>query len=62
MYAAIGKRSAWFAPVLVLLVETGMRRSELLSIGGTCRFRQQHGAAFKTKNTHPRRIPLTPTE
>ena len=62
LYAAIGKRSSWYLrPLLVLLVETGMRRGELLSI----RWRDvdfANGTALilMTKNGHPRRIPLTP--
>jgi integrase len=62
LYAAIGKRSSWYLrPFLVLLVETGMRRGELLSI----RWRDVDFAngtvlILTTKNGHPRRIPLTP--
>ena len=62
LYSAIGKRSAWYLRrFLVLLVETGMRRGELLSI----RWRDVDFASrtvliLKTKNGHPRRIPLTP--
>jgi integrase len=62
LYAAISKRSAWYlCPFLILLVETGMRRGELLSI----RWRDVDFAKgtvliLTTKNGHPRRIPLTP--
>ncbi|MCK1485912.1 site-specific integrase [Bradyrhizobium sp. 193] len=63
LYAAISNRSAWYLrPFLILLVETGMRRGELLSI----RWRDVDFASstvqiLRTKNGHPRRIPLTPT-
>lgn len=59
---ALGSRSAWYLqPFIALAVETGMRRGELLSIrwqdidldGRTARI-------LKTKNGHPRTIPLTP--
>ena len=61
LYAAIGKRSAWYLrSFLVLLVE--MRRGELLSIQWRdVDFDNSTVLILKTKNTHPRRIPLTPT-
>ena len=62
LYAAIGKRSAWYLrPFLVLLVETGMRRGELLSIRWRdVDFAKNTVLIRTTKNGHPRRIPLTP--
>ncbi|WP_281369187.1 tyrosine-type recombinase/integrase [Microvirga mediterraneensis] len=54
--------SVWYLrPLITLAIETGMRRGELLSI----RWRDVHLAArtvriLKTKNGHPRTIPLTP--
>lgn len=56
------KQSVWYLqPFITLAVETGMRRGELLSI------RWQHidlegrvVRILKTKNGHPRTIPLTP--
>ncbi len=62
LFDAIGPRSAWYLrPFLTLLIETGMRRGELLSI----RWRDidlesKTVQILKTKNGHPRRIPLTP--
>jgi integrase len=59
---AIDRRSAWYLwPLIGLAVETGMRRGELLSI----RWRDVQLAArtariLKTRNGHPRTIPLTP--
>ncbi|MGO4712135.1 tyrosine-type recombinase/integrase [Bradyrhizobium sp. 2TAF24] len=62
LHAALDERSAWYLrPILVLLIETGMRRGELLSIRwqdidfDSCTVR-----IAKTKNGHPRRVPLTP--
>ena len=54
--------SAWYLqPFIVLAIETGMRRGELLSI----RWKDVDMTAptiriLKTKNGHPRTIPLTP--
>lgn len=54
--------SAWYLrPLIVLAIETGMRRGELLSI----RWKDVDLTAptiriLKTKNGHPRTIPLTP--
>jgi integrase len=62
LYAAISKRSAWYLrPFIVLLVETGMRRGELLSIRWRdIDFTQRTLFILKTKNGYSRRIPLTP--
>jgi len=55
-------RSVWYLrPLITLAIETGMRRSELLSI----RWKDVDMTAptiriIKTKNGHPRIIPLTP--
>jgi integrase len=60
--ASAASASAWYLrPLITLAIETGMRRGELLSIrwkdvdlsGPTIRI-------LKTKNGHPRTIPLTP--
>jgi integrase len=62
LHATIGKRSAWYLrPFLILLVETGMRRGELLSIRWRdVDFANSTVLILTTKNGHPRRIPLTP--
>jgi integrase len=63
LYGALGRRSAWYLrPFLILLIETGMRRGELLSIRWRdVDFVSSTVQILKTKNGHPRRIPLTPT-
>jgi integrase len=59
---AISSNSAWYLrPLIALAIETGMRRGELLSI----RWQDVDQTArtiriLKTKNGHPRTIPLTP--
>jgi len=59
---AISSNSAWYLrPLIALAIETGMRRGELLSI----RWKDVDLTApniriLKTKNGHPRTIPLTP--
>jgi integrase len=59
---AISSNSAWYLrPLIALAIETGMRRGELLSI----RWKDVDQTArtiriLKTKNGHPRTIPLTP--
>jgi integrase len=59
---AISSNSAWYLrPLIALAIETGMRRGELLSI----RWKDVDMTAptiriLKTKNGHPRTIPLTP--
>jgi integrase len=59
---AINSNSAWYLrPLIALAIETGMRRGELLSI----RWKDVDQTArtiriLKTKNGHPRTIPLTP--
>jgi len=62
LHAAIGERSAWYLrPFIILLVETGMRRGELLSIRWRdIDFGNSTVQILSTKNGHPRRIPLTP--
>jgi integrase len=62
LYSAITERSTWYLrPFLVLLVETGMRRGELLSIRWRdVDFANSTVLILTTKNGHPRRIPLTP--
>jgi integrase len=59
---AICSKSAWYLrPLITLAIETGMRRGELRSI----RWKDVDQTArtiriLKTKNGHPRTIPLTP--
>jgi len=59
---ALSSKSAWYLrPLVALAIETGMRRGELLSI----RWKDVDLTAptiriLKTKNGHPRTIPLTP--
>ncbi|MFC1457324.1 tyrosine-type recombinase/integrase [Microvirga arabica] len=59
---AMSTPSAWYLrPLIALAIETGMRRGELLSI----RWKDVDLTAptiriLKTKNGHPRTIPLTP--
>lgn len=62
LYAAISEHSPWYLrPFLVLLIETGMRRGELLSIRWRdIDFADSTVHILQTKNGHPRRIPLTP--
>jgi integrase len=62
LYAALRERSAWYLrPFLILLVETGMRRGELLSIRWRdIDFKNSTVKILRTKNGHPRCIPLTP--
>ncbi|MCC6856581.1 MAG: site-specific integrase [Microbacteriaceae bacterium] len=58
---AAGKSSCWYLkPLVTLAIETGMRRGELLSLrwsdfDGPC----QTIGVFRTKNGHPRIVPLT---
>ncbi|GEO14760.1 tyrosine-type recombinase/integrase [Microvirga aerophila] len=59
---ALGKRTAWYLrPLLLLAIETGMRRGELLSVRWrdvnlrTCTVK-----LYRTKNGEPRVVPLTP--
>jgi integrase len=60
--ASAALASAWYLrPLIALAIETGMRRGELLSI----RWKDVDQTArtiriLKTKNGHPRTIPLTP--
>lgn len=62
LFSALNSRTAWYLrPLIILATETGMRRGELLSvqwadvdlIARTIR-------VLKTKNGHPRIVPLTP--
>jgi integrase len=61
LYAALSNRSGWYLrPFLILLVETAMRRGELLAIRWRdIDFADRTVQILKTKNGHPRRIPLT---
>jgi integrase len=60
--ASAALASAWYLrPLIVLAIETGMRRGELLSI----RWKDVDQTTrtiriLKTKNGHPRTVPLTP--
>ena len=62
LFAATGRSSAWYLqPMLTLLIETGMRRGELLSLRWRdIDFATMTAQILITKNGHPRRIPLTP--
>jgi integrase len=62
LFNAIGKRSAWYLrPFLVLAIETGMRRGELLSVRWRDVDLERRTLKLKqTKNGDPRTIPLTP--
>ena len=62
LHSAINAHSAWYLrPFIVLLIETGMRRGELLSIRWCdVDFGNRTVNVLKTKNGYPRRIPLTP--
>jgi integrase len=59
---AVHSRSSWYLrPFLTLAIETGMRRGELLSIKWKDVDQTAHTVRIlKTKNGHPRTIPLTP--
>ncbi|WP_244396119.1 tyrosine-type recombinase/integrase [Afipia carboxidovorans] len=62
LFDAIGPRTAcYMRALLTLLVETGMRRGELLSIcWNDVDLVNRTVRILNTKNGHPRRIPLTP--
>jgi len=62
LFNAIGKRSAWYLrPFLVLAIETGMRRGELLSVSWRDVDLERRILRLKqTKNGDSRTIPLTP--
>jgi len=59
---ALKSNTAWYLrPLISLAVETGMRRGELLSIRWQDVNRKARTVSIlKTKNGHPRTIPLTP--
>lgn len=62
LFNAIGTRSAWYLrPFLVLAIETGMRRGELLAVRWRDLDLQRRTLRLReTKNGDPRTIPLTP--
>jgi integrase len=62
LLSALVQTGPWYLrPFLLLCVETGMRRGELLSVRWTdVDLRQHTMRVLKTKNGHPRTIPLTP--
>ena len=62
LFTATKGSSAWYLrPVLTLLIETGTRRGELLSLRWCdVDFATMTAQLLITKNGHPRRIPLTP--
>jgi integrase len=59
---ALGKRTAWYLrPLLLLAIETGMRRGELLSVRWCdVNLRSKTIRLLRTKNGEPRVVPLTP--
>jgi integrase len=59
---ALNANTAWYlGPRITLAVETGMRRGELISIRWQDVDWNAHTVSIlKTKNGHPRTIPLTP--
>ena len=59
---ALNANTAWYLrPLIALAVETGMRRGELLSIKWqNIDWKARTLDILKTKNGHPRTIPLTP--
>jgi integrase len=59
---ALNTNTAWYLhPLITLAIETGMRRGELLSIRWQDIDRKARTLnILKTKNGHPRTIPLTP--
>jgi integrase len=59
---ALNANTAWYLrPIITLAVETGMRRGELISIRWQDVDWGAHTVSIlKTKNGHPRTIPLTP--
>lgn len=62
LLSAIGERTAWYLrPLLLLAIETGMRRGELLSVQWKdVNLTAQTIRLHKTKNGEPRVVPLTP--
>jgi integrase len=60
--SALASSKVWYLhPFLTLAIETGMRRGELLSIRWQDVDQSAHTVRIlKTKNGHPRTIPLTP--
>ncbi len=63
LLSALAQTGPWYLrSFLLLCVETGMRRGELLSVRWTdVDLRQHTMRVSKTKNGHPRTIPLTPS-
>ena len=60
MAACAGARCYWLAPMIQMAVETGMRRSELLSIRWTeVDLGSRTIYVANSKNGHPRTIPLS---
>ncbi|MCJ2019214.1 site-specific integrase [Methylobacterium sp. E-065] len=58
---AIGSANAWYLrPLIELAIETGMRRSELLSLlWADVSLEKRVAHLLNTKNGHPRTVPLT---
>jgi integrase len=62
LFEAMGSRTAWYLwPVIVLAIETAMRRGELLALRWADVDLERRTAKLRaTKNGHDRTIPLTP--
>ena len=60
---ALSRSSPWYLkPLIILAIETGMRRGELVSIlWKDVDLNARTVRVTKTKNGHPRTVPLTPT-
>jgi integrase len=57
-----GRRNVWMLPVVVLALETGMRRSELLVLGwGDINLERRTATLHMTKNGEGRVVPLSTT-
>lgn len=63
IFGALSRSSPWYLkPLIVLAIETGMRRGELISIlWKDVDLNARTVRVTKTKNGHPRTVPLSPT-
>ena len=62
LFGAIGPRTAWYLrPFIILAIETGMRRGELVSLAWAhVDLKKRTAKLPTTKNGRPRIVPLTP--